>query len=113
MAAAEREQEPFWREFGILINLYAQGRTAEADVRLTDFIEQNRADSAYQIATIYAFRGDADQVFEWLELAYVQRDGGLPEMLSDPFLNQFSNDPRWVEVLKKVGLYEAWLTVQT
>jgi len=113
MAAAEREQEPFWREFGILINLYAQGRTEEADVRLADFIEQNRADSAYQIATIYAFRGDADQVFEWLELAYVQRDGGLPEMLSDPFLNQFSNDPRWVEILKKVGLYEAWLRIQT
>jgi len=113
MAAAEREQEPFWREFGILINLYAQGRTEEADVRLGDFIEQNRADSAYQIATIYAFRGNADQVFEWLELAYVQRDGGLPEMLSDPFLNQFSGDPRWVEILKKVGLYEAWLSTQT
>jgi adenylate cyclase len=112
MAAAEREQEPFWREFGILINLYAQGRTEEADVRLVDFIEQNQADSAYQIATIYAFRGDIDQVFEWLELAYVQRDGGLPEMLSDPFLNQFSDDPRWVEVLKKVGLYEAWLRVR-
>jgi len=112
MAAAEREQEPFWREFGILINLYAQGRTAEADARLAEFIEQNQADSAYQIATIYGFRGDIDQVFEWLELAYVQRDGGLPEMLSDPFLNQFSDDPRWVEILKKVGLYEAWLRVQ-
>ena len=112
MAAAEREQEPFWREFGILINLYAQGRTEEADERLADFIEQNQADSAYQIATVYAFRGDTDKVFEWLELAYVQRDGGLPEMLSDPFLNQFSDDPRWVEILKKVGLYEAWLRVQ-
>jgi tetratricopeptide (TPR) repeat protein len=112
MAAAEREQEPFWREFGILINLYAQGRGEEGDPRLVDFIEQNQADSAYQIATIYGFRGDIDQVFEWLELAYAQRDGGLPEMLSDPFLNQFSNDPRWVEVLKKVGLYEAWLRVQ-
>jgi adenylate cyclase len=112
MAAAEREREPFWREFGILINLYAQGNTEEADVRLIDFIEQNQADSAYQIATIYGFRGDIDQVFEWLELAYVQRDGGLPEMLSDPFLNQFSDDPRWVVILKKVGLYEAWLRVQ-
>ncbi len=112
MAAAEREREPFWREFGILINLYAQGRTEEADARRADFIEQNQADSAYQIATIYGFRGAIDQVFEWLELAYVQRDGGLPEMLSDPFLNQFSGDPRWVEVLKKVGLYEAWLRAQ-
>ena len=113
MAAAEREKEPFWREFGILINLYAQGRTEEGDARLVAFIEQNQADSAYQIATIYGFRGDMDLVFEWLELAYVQRDGGLPEMLFDPFLNQFSDDPRWVEIVKKVGLYEAWLRVQT
>ena len=112
MEAVEREREPFWREYGILITLYAQGRSEEADMRLVDFIEQNHADSAYQIATIYGFRGDADQVFEWLDLAYVQRDGGLPEMLSDPFLNQFSDDPHWVEILKKMGLYEAWLRVQ-
>jgi adenylate cyclase len=109
LAVAEQEPEPFWREFGILISQYALGRTDEADAKLGEFIEQNRADAAYQIAQIYGFRGDTDRVFEWLELAFDQRDGGLPEMLYDPFLTKFSSDPRWVQILKKVGLHEAWL----
>jgi adenylate cyclase len=113
LAAAERETEPFWREYGILINLYALNRSEAADARLPDFIEQNQQDSAYQIAQIYGFRGDTDLVFEWLNRAYLQRDGGLPEILYDPFLNQLSGDPRWAELLKKVGLYEAWLKTQS
>jgi TolB-like protein/Tfp pilus assembly protein PilF len=109
MAAAETETEPFWHAYAVLINLYAQKRTAEADALLPDFIAQNQHDSAYQIAQVYGFRGDRDLVFEWLERAWAQRDGGLPELLYDPVLTQFSDDPRWVELLKKVGLYEAWL----
>jgi TolB-like protein/Tfp pilus assembly protein PilF len=109
MLAAEAEQEPFWHAFGILFNLYAQGRTVEADALLPEFIEKHQHDAAYQIALIYGFRGDEDQVFEWLERAYVQRDGGLPQMLYDPVLTQFSGNPRWAELLKKVGLYDAWL----
>jgi len=109
LAVAKQESEPFWREYGALVVLYALGRTDEADAQLGEFIEQNRADAAYQIAQIYGFRGDTDRVFEWLELAYVQRDGGMPEILYDPFLIKFSSDPRWVEILRKVGLYEAWL----
>ena len=109
MAAAEAEVEPFWHAYAVLINLYAQKRTAEADALLPDFIAQNEHDSAYQIAQIYGFRGDQDLVFQWLERAYAQRDGGLPEILYDPLMTQFSDDPRWAEVLKKVGLYEAWL----
>ncbi len=105
MLAAEAEQEPFWHAFGILCNLYAQGRTAEADALLPEFIEKYQQDAAYQIAQIYGFRGDEDPVFEWLERAYAQRDGGLTQMLYDPVLTQFSGNPRWTDLLKKVGLY--------
>jgi len=112
LAIAEQEVEPFWREFGILSSLYVLGRTDEADARLVDFIEQNQNDAAYQIAQLYGFRGDLDKVFEWLERAYIQRDGGLPEMLLDPYLRTFSHDPRWTELVKKVGLYEAWMRHQ-
>jgi adenylate cyclase len=109
LSLAEREVEPFWREFGVVSALYVLGRTDEADARLAVLIEQNQDDAAYQIAQLYAFRGDRNQVFEWLERAYVQRDGGLPEMLLDPYLRAFSDDPRWTELVRKVGLYDAWL----
>ena len=109
LAIAEQEADPFWSEYGRLIAFYALGRTDEADNRLPGFIEQNQHDSAFQIAQIYGFRGDDDKVFEWLDRAYVQRDGGLPEIMFDPYLRKYSGDPRWAAILKKVGLYEAWL----
>jgi TolB-like protein/Flp pilus assembly protein TadD len=109
MSAAETETEPFWHAYAVLINLYSLGRTAEADALLPDLIAQYQYVAAHQIAEIYAFRGDEGQVFEWLERAYAQRDGGLIQMIHDPVLTQFSGNPRWSELLKKVGLYEAWL----
>ncbi len=109
LAIAEQEADPFWSEYGRLIAFYALGRMDEADARLPAFIEQNQNDSAFQIAQIYGFRGDDDQVFEWLDRAYSQRDGGLPEMMFDPYLRKYWGDPRWDEILKKAGLYEAWL----
>ena len=39
-----------------------------------------------QIADIYAWRGEADNAFIWLNTAYEQRDGGLMELLMDPLL---------------------------
>jgi TolB-like protein/tetratricopeptide (TPR) repeat protein len=109
LAIAEQETDPFWREYGKLIAYYALGRADEADARLPVFIEQNQHDSAFQIAQIYGFRGDDDKVFEWLDRAYAQRDGGLPEMMFDPYLRRFWGDPRWDEIIKKAGLYEAWM----
>jgi len=109
LAIAEQEADPFWSEYGRLIAFYALGRTDEADKRLPGFIEENQHDSAFQIAQIYGFRGDDDKVFEWLDRAYIQRDGGLPEIMFDPYLRKYSGDPRWAAILKKVGLYEAWL----
>lgn len=109
LAAAEAETEPFWRRFGVLACLYALQRNEEADPQLITFIEQNQDDSAYQIAAIYGARDETDKVFEWLDIAYEQRDGGIPEVLHDPMLTSFSNDPRWAELLRKIGLYEAWV----
>jgi TolB-like protein/Tfp pilus assembly protein PilF len=109
LAIADQEADLFWREYGTLITFYALGRTEEADARLPGFVEQNQGDSAFQIAQIYGFRGDDDKVFEWLDRAYVQRDGGLPEIMFDPYLRKYWDDPRWAAILKKAGLYEAWV----
>jgi hypothetical protein len=53
---------------------------------------------------VYGARGEMDHAFEWLERAYVQRDGGLIEMKSSPPLRSLHGDPRWGAFLKKMGL---------
>ena len=39
-------------------------------------ITDHQANMAYQIAEVYAYRGEPDKAFEWLDRAYEQRDAG-------------------------------------
>ena len=68
--------------------------------------EQVRGDSAYQIAEVHAFRGEADLAFEWLERAYDQRDGGITEIKSDRLMHGIVDDPRYKAFLRKLKLPE-------
>jgi hypothetical protein len=75
-----------------------------ADAALAEYIAKYQADDAFQIAEVYAFRGEADRAFEWLERAFVQRDGGLSEMKGNPLLKNLERDPRYAAFLKKMRL---------
>jgi serine/threonine-protein kinase len=59
---------------------------------------------AFQIAEIYAWRGDKDQAFAWLDRAYAQRDGGLATVKYDPLLAPLRADPRYKMLLVKMKL---------
>ena len=52
----------------------------------------------------YAFRGQRDEAFAWLERAYAQRDGGLAQMKGDPLLKNLEADPRYTAFLKRMRL---------
>ncbi len=101
----EKEEEPFWRRYGLALAYHALGRSPEADSVLGDLAGRKDADNwAFQIAEIHAFRGEKDKAFEWLERAYVQRDGGLTDMKGDPLLASLEADPRYTAFLKKMRL---------
>jgi hypothetical protein len=52
----------------------------------------------------YAYRGETDLAFEWLERAYVQRDPGLGMMkVSRPF-QKLRGDRRWQPFIEKMRL---------
>jgi hypothetical protein len=59
---------------------------------------------SFQIATVYAFRGDADKTFVWLDRAYEKRDPGVMAISDNPFTRELRSDPRFVAFCKKVGL---------
>jgi tetratricopeptide (TPR) repeat protein len=60
--------------------------------------------SAYGIASIYAQLGDEDQAFSWLNAAYQQRDLLLLGLKTDFLLDPIRSDPRFAELVRKVGL---------
>lgn len=100
----EREPEPNWRLQGLALAYHALGRKKESDAALAEFVAKYHADGAFQIAEVYAFRGEADRAFEWLERAYAQHDGGLAYMKGDPLLKSLERDPRYAAFLKKMRL---------
>jgi hypothetical protein len=60
--------------------------------------------SAFRIAELYAELGDKDQAFRWLNTAYQERDAELIGMKTDFGLDPLRSDPRFAELVRKVGL---------
>ena len=104
LAEAERETHPANRLQALAVADHALGRDQDADAALGELIEQHQDGWAFQIAEVYASRGDADQAFAWLERAYSQRDTGLSLVKGDPLLRSIEGDPRYAAFLKKMGL---------
>jgi serine/threonine protein kinase/Flp pilus assembly protein TadD len=82
------------------------GRAKESQQALEQLIAQHATEAAFQIAEIYAWRGEKDKAFAWLERAYRQRDGGLSDIKTDPPLAGLRNDPRYKTFLRKMNLPE-------
>ena len=60
--------------------------------------------SAYKIAQLYADLGNKDQAFKWLNTAYQERDFNLIGLKTDFLLDPLRSDPRFAELVRKVGL---------
>ena len=60
--------------------------------------------SAYQFAEVYAFGGQPDKAFEWLERAFAQHNGGMSDVRNDPFLRKLHGDPRFEAMLVKMKM---------
>ena len=104
LAEMEKEKGEGERLSGEALAYYALGRTQESDKALNQLIAAHQNDSAFQIAEIYAFRGETDTAFAWLDRAYRQRDPGTPEMKTSPLMKSLLQDPRRAELLRKMKL---------
>ncbi len=101
--AAMQEEPEGWRVIGLPMVLHALGRKAESDAALTELIRTQEKDSAFNIAYVLAFRGEADRAFAWLDKAVAYRDPGVSEIV---YITEFANihsDPRWEPFLRKLG----------
>jgi adenylate cyclase len=82
------------------------GHASPSQQALDELIAKSSADSAYQIADVYAWRGEKEKAFEWLERAYRQHDTGLVELKTDFALANLHGDPRFGAMLRKLKLPE-------
>ena len=92
---------------GHMGNVYARmGRAAEARELISRLQEHVQSDGIgrYETAIIYAGLGEKDAAFQWLEKSYAARDKGLTYLKIDPCVDPLRSDPRFHELLRRVGL---------
>jgi TolB-like protein/tetratricopeptide (TPR) repeat protein len=103
LVEAEAESSETWRAISVTAAYYAVGRKVESDAALSALIAKLEKDASYNIAYSYAFRGEVDRAFEWLDKAVQYKDGGLSEIVYEQFFDKMRSDPRWLPFLRKIG----------
>jgi serine/threonine-protein kinase len=101
---AKQETDPFWRTYALALAQFANGERAEADAALKKLIDENADASGSQIAQVYALRKEPEKMFEWLEHAWTTHDSGVIELLANPFLRAYKDDPRFIAFAQKIGV---------
>ncbi|MBT8182463.1 MAG: tetratricopeptide repeat protein [Eudoraea sp.] len=106
LAEIEQEKHKFFSLYGRNFILYAMGRKTEADKLFTEFLEKYSATDPANTADLYAFRGNYDQSFKWLNKALEAKDPVLLEALTYPTFKAMYSDTRWKDFIHKIGLPE-------
>ncbi len=105
----EQVSRPAQRLYGLALAYHALDRQEEAEAALAQFVEGQLSGAqafqwSYGIASVYAFRGEPDRAFEWLERAYAERASDLTWLKVDPTFQNLHDDPRWPVFLEKMDL---------
>lgn len=98
------ETHPFFSLYGKNYIYYAMGETNKADELFEELLEKESETDPANVADVYAFRGDYDKAFEYLEKAVSIKDPVLLEVLTYPATKKMRNDPRWKPLIKKINL---------
>ncbi|HSH00034.1 MAG TPA: protein kinase [candidate division Zixibacteria bacterium] len=103
LEAALKEGSDGYRNCALAMVYHAMNNREESDKALATF--KNESDHwGYQIAIIHGFRGEVDEAFAWLDKAIAANDAGIPTSKITPFLKCLHDDPRWLPLLKRIGL---------
>ena len=84
------------------------GRESDAEQTLQTLSKRSKESyvSAFDVAAIYAGLGDKDKAFAWLDKAVAERSTFLVYSKWEPRLDPLRSDPRFNQLLKRIGLPE-------
>ena len=102
----KRESNLMEQAWALALAYHALGRAADSNAAMTRLIAGGAGNYAYEVAEIYAYRGERDEALKWLERAYVQKDATLKWILRDPTMAKLESDPRYKAFLRKMKLVE-------
>lgn len=104
LTAAQQAPSGIWRNVAVAMALQVGPDRPAADAALRQLVAGQGGKTAYQIARVYAVRGDPDMMFEWLDRTWIRRDPDVGHLLYDPLVLRYRNDPRFAAFCLKAGL---------
>ena len=95
-------------EGGLAATYALAGDRAQARKLLAQLVDESKTHHSEElwisIASVYSALGDRDDAFAWLEKAFQARDGGLTLIKLLPFLDSLHSDPRFADLVHRIGL---------
>jgi serine/threonine protein kinase len=97
---------PFFHDISYAYAKSGHRQEAEAVINKWKELEKSKYIMNYWVASSYAALGEKDAAFAELERAYQAHDWFLPRIKTDPFMDPLRDDPRFKDLVRRVGLPE-------
>ena len=104
-AAKLSENNPI--DLGALGHVYAVSGHRREALQILEELRQHSAKryvSGYEFALIYAGLGKLEKAFQWLDKAFQEHSTWMLHLRVDPRLDPLRSDPRFQDLLRRVGL---------
>ncbi len=95
-----------FRLLGTVIAQHEKGDRAASDIALQRLIDQYAIADGYWVGAAYAWRGELDQAFHWIERAVRGGDSSAVYLKFDPLMHKLRGDPRYAQLLAAMKLQD-------
>jgi TolB-like protein len=108
LAEMLKVKDEAYRLSGSAMAFFALGRKGDSDAALAQMVKSHADSDPFHIALVYAFRGESDEAFKWLDRAFAQKGRGnnLAYIKTYPAFGKLEGDPRYKAFLKKMNFPE-------
>ena len=99
------EVAPDAKDASLAMIYHALRRKGDSDAALARLIREAGDTWPYSVATVYAYRGERNEAFKWLEKGFATRDSDqLEGIRGDPEFAELREDARYKTLLRKMNL---------
>ncbi|HSM27494.1 MAG TPA: tetratricopeptide repeat protein [Thioalkalivibrio sp.] len=99
----ESEPGPIYRLHGLALAYHDLGRQQESAAAMEQLLPTETDAWPFGLARAYAWMGNMDEAFHYLERAAEQHKPQLNGAATNPLLQRLHDDPRWLPFLRSIG----------
>jgi TolB-like protein len=103
LATIQKEPSEGHRSQGLALIYEAMGERERSTEELEKLIAEGSR-FTFEITEVHAYRGELDEAFKWMDRAIERHDRALRHVTYRPFLDNMRDDPRFNDVLRRIGL---------